>query len=704
MKRTYIFFLLVVGAALLFEASGPQLVDPWAQLGWYYHADISSWPLSAYLPVHFILSLLEVFLIIVALIWWTRKGRLKQAFWFVPGTLIVPLLVFTGMLAFGVLYGLFGGGNFTFALWEVRGFLMMVSVYLLTGIFIREEKHLDHLVWVILIAGVALAVENMLRLALFSPALEGDDLAFDHVDSVVLALGMVLSLNLLAFGGTRAQKRFAAIAFPIMFIATNLMKRRAAFVVLVVGVLVLTIFLLRLRPRVFWKVVPPLAILFAIYLAAFWHDSSAAGQLARAISSQFTPDARDFSSNLYRLVEHGDIVANIQSAPITGLGFGQQFIFYFPLPDVGSKWPFWRYTTHNAVLWVWMKDGVFGFIAFWWLLGRATYDGARVVETQREEWAFVAWLRSRLGSRKASESLWKAAIPLAPVMLRPSAGAGKYTIKRKHVPPKAFGLNVPAWERTDKLRSVTARRSGAVALLVAGICMVPMQITYSYVDLGLTSERNMLLFGMMLGIVGRGAMLLGIQQDKHRIGKTQEAPNQTVRRQQRTRGRPQHKEVPTTPAQLLSPEETHEAVRNLVMSRVTASPRTSSDPSPMTRPPSRPLSDKGQRTEAGDLSDLSRTPGAYRPLSNGVSSREATTAPPEHWATTPMDTPMDTGIEDGVTAPPAEDSTAAKTATPPSRTQAHQDDTPPTSRPIRVPDAYRERLPWERITPHSFEE
>lgn len=697
MKRTYIFFLLVVGAALLFEASGPQLVDPWAQFGWYYHADISSWPLSAYLPVHFIFSLLEVFLIIIALVWWSRARRLKEAFRFVPGTLIVPLLVFTGMLAFGVLYGLLGGGNFTFALWEVRGFLMMVGVYLLTGIFIREERHLDHLVWVILIAGVALAVENMLRLALFSQALEGDDLAFDHVDSVVLVLGMVLSLNLFAFGGTRAQRRFAAIALPIMFFATNLMKRRAAFVVLVVGILVLTIFLLRLRPRVFWKAVPPLAILFAIYLVIFWHDSSPIGQLARAISSQFTPDARDFNSNLYRLIEHGDIIANIQSAPITGLGFGQQFTFYFPLPNVGSSWPFWRYTTHNAVLWVWMKDGVLGFIAFWWLLGRAAYDGARVVETQREEWALVAQLRSRLSGRKASASQWMAAIPLASVMLRPSAGAAKYTAKRKRVPPNAFGLNVPGWDRTDTMRSVTARRSGAVALLVAGICMVPMQITYSYVDLGLTSERNMLLFGLMLGIIGRSAMLLGIQQDIHRNVKPQEAQHSKGRHPRRTTGRSQHGGVPL--AELLSPEETHEAVRTLVTSRAMRSSHLRSSPPPTIRPFSRPLSDQVEEGEATDTPDVSHTRAASRPTPDRVSPQETITVPIEDWTTTPLDR------EDGANTPARGDTMAtAKTAPPPSRTHAYRDNTSARSQPIRKPDAARERLPWEHGTPRSFEE
>ncbi|MGZ3599343.1 MAG: O-antigen ligase family protein [Ktedonobacterales bacterium] len=563
MKRTYTFFLWIIGAALLLEAEGPTLVDPWAQLAWYYHADISSWSLSKYVPVHIVVSLVEVLLAVTALIWWQRNRRLKEAYRFQPGTLIVPLLTFGGLLALGVLYGLAGGGNFTFALWEVRGFAMMIAVYLLAGIFIRREEHLNHLVWVILIAGTGLAVENILRSALYATAIQGDDLAFDHVDSVILAFAFVLALNVFAFGGTRGQKRLAAFAIPVILIATEVMKRRAAFVVLAIGIVVLTIFLLRLRPRVFWKVVPPLAVLFGIYLAIFWRDSSMIGQPARAISSQFTPDARDYNSNLYRLIERWDIIFNIQTAPITGLGFGQQFRFFIPLPDVGSNWPFWHYTTHNAVLWVWMKDGAIGFLTFLWLLGRGMFDGARAVETQREEWAFVARLRSRLGSQKASESLWREAIPLATRMLRPSATAKKYARRRKSLPPDAYGLNVPGWERTDKMRSVTAQRSGAVALLVAAVCLIPMQLVYSYVDLGLTSERDMLLFGLMLGIIGRGAVLLGTHEVVRRPGKKKrEHTEPQGPRVQRTTGRPRYQEV--APAQLLSPEETREAVRYLV--------------------------------------------------------------------------------------------------------------------------------------------
>ncbi len=36
---------------------------------------------------------------------------------------------------------------------------------------------------------------------------------------------------------------------------------------------------------------------------------------------------------------------------------------------------YWTYITHNAIFWVWMKMGLFGFIAFWFLVGSAIVQG-----------------------------------------------------------------------------------------------------------------------------------------------------------------------------------------------------------------------------------------------------------------------------------------------------------------------------------------
>ena len=70
--------------------------------------------------------------------------------------------------------------------------------------------------------------------------------------------------------------------------------------------------------------------------------------------------------------------ATIQANPLLGVGFGREFLFVVPLPDL-SWWPFWHYEPHHNILWVWLKTGMVGFIAFWVLMGGAVARAAHLV-------------------------------------------------------------------------------------------------------------------------------------------------------------------------------------------------------------------------------------------------------------------------------------------------------------------------------------
>jgi hypothetical protein len=63
-----------------------------------------------------------------------------------------------------------------------------------------------------------------------------------------------------------------------------------------------------------------------------------------------------------------------------GLGFGQKFFIVYPLPDI-SFFEWWQYITHNAVMWMWMQTGPWGFISMLTLFGMSLYVGARSVVT-----------------------------------------------------------------------------------------------------------------------------------------------------------------------------------------------------------------------------------------------------------------------------------------------------------------------------------
>ncbi len=136
------------------------------------------------------------------------------------------------------------------------------------------------------------------------------------------------------------------------------------------------------RTAFFVSALPALTIV-ALYVALFWGATGVLGQPARAIRSIYEPDPRDAASNFYRMLETYNISVTIKNDPVLGVGFGREFIMAAPLPDL-SWWPFWRFETHNNVLWVWLKTGIAGYVLFWILLGgaisRAAFAAKRLTE------------------------------------------------------------------------------------------------------------------------------------------------------------------------------------------------------------------------------------------------------------------------------------------------------------------------------------
>lgn len=542
-----LFFLVVAGAALFLEAEGGTS-DPWAVWARLYHDPFSAWhsDLSAWhadtssavvggslwyfdwKDIRIIISPLELLLIILLIAIFVRARMAGQPVKPSLGSLRTPLLVFAGCVGLGVVNGLTHGAAFNITLWEVRGFLTMVIIFFLASILIREEAHVNQVIWMVLIAATGLALENSLRWLFIVRHFDyADDLAYDHIDAMVLTFAVMLCLSLLLFGGTRSQRAYAIFLLPLLIFVIEVMRRRAAFAVLFFGLVVFFVLAFRLRPQLTWKILIPVLLFTGMYLAVFWNNTSPIGQPARAVRSQIDPDPRDAQSNLYRIAEKVDIIANIQASPVLGMGFGAPYEQHYMLAyksSVGALWPFFPYTTHNNILWVWMKDGAIGFIAFWWLLGSGVFEGSRAIETQREHWELVAALRSVLRSgrgrrrhiRRSRELLRNKAAQSAALAYahghsareearRSARGSGE----RRYRGP---AWNVPTWERSDGLRTRTARRSGAVAALVTAICLIPMQVSFSYVDMGLNSGRDLLLFGLALAIISHAQGILGLDK------------------------------------------------------------------------------------------------------------------------------------------------------------------------------------------------
>ncbi len=420
-------FFTVLFLSILTEAQ-TTYKDPWSgSFSWYFHADLKSWLPQTGIP----LNPFEITIIVIFLAW-ALRGRRDRRFHFERGLLFWPIVVFSGLILLSLLWGqVRPGGDFIVALWEVRALYYGIIAYFLIGILFTHRRDLDTLTWVILISAALMGFEGIIRYLFFLPDHAVGDLDYDHENAILLACAIVLSLAMLLLGSNRRQKLFVLASLPVDIIGMMVTYRRAGFAALVIGLVFLALILLRVNTRLFMKIVPATALIFAIYVGAFWGcDYGALCQPARAIYSQFDPNARDAQSDQYREIERYDLILNIQANPVTGLGFGQPYTFYIPLPDL-SFWEFWHYIPHNEILWVWVKMGMFGFMGFWWIIASALYRSGRLTQAL--------------------------------------SAAGDYKAR---------------------------------ALLAAAACLIVMQMTVSYVDLGLTSDRIMLLLGVMLGVIG----------------------------------------------------------------------------------------------------------------------------------------------------------------------------------------------------------
>ena len=190
----------------------------------------------------------------------------------------------------------------------------------------------------------------------------------------------VLALWLLKRGTRTFRVTVTLLVIPIV-IAYLVSERRAAFVALVVGAIILFVVLLWTRPQTFWKVAPVVMVIGVLYTGAFWNSEASIGFPAQAIKSVIAPDqldAKDQSSDLYREIEKVDILYTINSSKFLGIGFGHEFLRPVALPTITS-FNLATYKPHDSILWIWMKAGIGGFVAMLFLFAMTMRKGATVL-------------------------------------------------------------------------------------------------------------------------------------------------------------------------------------------------------------------------------------------------------------------------------------------------------------------------------------
>jgi hypothetical protein len=338
------------------------------------------------LPLRFSFAeiLMLTTLVIVLCTQVSRQDRLRLD----TGRLGVHFLALILVLSYGLIRGVgyedyrqVYGFHLGAAATELRALTYVPLMYMVAYLTIRTPEQVRILIYV-LIATLGSKILQLIWtiVGLGSRVFDFNEIA-NHEDSLLLSLVFPLAAGLWIYRGPFKTRCSAVSLLPLAVVVLIANQRRAGFLSLAIGMAVLIAVLVsdrQVRSRVL-RVSLVLLLVSVGYGTAFWNTEGPLAIPVYAFRSIYQPDERDLYSNFFRQVENLNIRHTIEQSPILGIGVGQRYYTWIQPESLDySGFTYWRYITHNATYWVWMKFGVLGFIVFWYLIGAALILGCQV--------------------------------------------------------------------------------------------------------------------------------------------------------------------------------------------------------------------------------------------------------------------------------------------------------------------------------------
>lgn len=320
------------------------------------------------------------------------------------GRLMTPYLAFGAVVVFGEVNGLLHGGNFKLSLWELRPQVYAFAMFAMANTLIRDKSQLRVLLTILVVCEVFKgAVGDFRYFVTLGGTLGQNDSVQPHEESYLLGLFVTVVLISLIWFRNRATVLLLALS-PIVITAIITNHRRAGIGAVELEIVAVMILAYVLEPR--WRKAVLIAGLVMVaagigFLAAFWNQQyGSIAELIRPIKSVIDPSARDASSDLYRAAEVGNLTATFRASPLFGIGFGHPYYILYPQAGIEKLDPLWNIIPHNTVLWIPMRMGILGMVAFWSLVSAVITEAiwaARLVRDRFVRSAVVLAVAAMLG-------------------------------------------------------------------------------------------------------------------------------------------------------------------------------------------------------------------------------------------------------------------------------------------------------------------
>ena len=326
---------------------------------------------------------IEILFGIVLLVYLIKAGERQLR---LPGTALSKgIAIVFGLVLAGAVHGLVTGGDYKMTLWEIRPLVYVSVMYFFATQLPARAETVTATLWVFVVGVAFKAVQGLLLLPAFLSSNPRPDYILSHEDSFFFVLFIVLAGALWLFQKKGRLRTVVTALLPLILVANLANNRRTSWAILGAAVVALAVMVwVRMpnRRRAIAVLGVTAAMAGAVYLPLYWDRTGLLAGPAEAVRSQFAPDVRQNNSDLYRKQENANLQFNIERSPLIGLGYGVPIRYALPMfVDLTSTDPFLKYIPHDGVLYVWMRLGAVGALAFWSMIGLACIRACRLLRS-----------------------------------------------------------------------------------------------------------------------------------------------------------------------------------------------------------------------------------------------------------------------------------------------------------------------------------
>jgi hypothetical protein len=287
------------------------------------------------------------------------------------------LLIYLGGIVFAVVNGVLRGGSKDFIIVQARPYVHLLLLFFLFNAAFRGSRDLATVGKVVLAAGLAKAMLAIYVAHKFSYLPTKLACATSHGDSFLFTMGSLVLITNFLERPDRRRLLNCALFLPVLFLGMQDNGRRLVWVQL--GLALIAIYLVSPWRR--WKltltrvaaVVAPIALL---YVALGWNSGSSVFGPVHVLRS--VSDSKSDRSTYFRHVEDYNLAMGMQYWPVTGRGFGHEFVEYLPEDDITLFFPEYHAQPHNQVLGLLFFGGLVTFTAVWLLLSLGVFLAVRI--------------------------------------------------------------------------------------------------------------------------------------------------------------------------------------------------------------------------------------------------------------------------------------------------------------------------------------